>query len=179
MSDSVKSEKAAYSKAMRGLFSASDDEVLAAVKYLSESGNHEAVFPLLEVLLNGSESSAEAVKSVFYQLKDRKAMEVLLGALDDEKYKPVWSVILASCWNSGMLPVDQLTRLCHIAVTCGFEEAFEVLTIVEAIDEELTSAELDPALEYVREFLMQNDSSHPVYAVIESLQVALNQLESQ
>ncbi|TVR40262.1 MAG: hypothetical protein EA392_04255 [Cryomorphaceae bacterium] len=178
MSAKDKSAQAAYAKVLRNLFSASDEEVMAAVKELSDSGDDQAIFPLLEVLLNGSDDAQQAVTSVLYQLKNRKAAQALVEALENPKYIPVRKTILASFWNSGIMPVDKLPLLCAIAAEGDFEEAFEVLTIVEAMDVQLEPAELEPAEEAVREFLMHHDDSHPCHGIMESLQVALSNLES-
>lgn len=172
--DQPKAKEKAYAKALKDLFSADDEVVLSAIQQLSETGDHRLIHPLLEVMLNGSERVNAAVEQVLFQLKDTKAMDELVEALDNPKYEPIRVTILASFWNTGQWPTEHLTKLCEIAVNGTFEEAFEVLTVVEHMEGTMEPAELELALEPVREFLMREEG-HANYAIIESLHAALNQ----
>jgi len=173
MAENSKTQEKAYAEALRNLFSPDDEVVLAGIEELRKNGDHRVVFPLLEVMLNGSDEVAEAVQKVLFQLKNRKAMDELVTALDNPKYEPLRVTILASFWNTGQWPVEHLVKLCEIAVNGTFEEAFEVLTIVEHMEGNLEVAELELALEPVREFLMTQEG-HANFAIIESLHSALN-----
>jgi len=173
MAENSKTQEKAYAEALKNLFSPDDEVVLTGIEELRKNGDHRVVFPLLEVMLNGSDEVAEAVQKVLFQLKNRKAMDELVTALDNPKYEPLRVTILASFWNTGQWPVEHLVKLCEIAVNGTFEEAFEVLTIVEHMEGNLEAAELELALEPVREFLMTQEG-HANFAIIESLHSALN-----
>lgn len=173
MAENSKIQEKAYTEALKNLFSPDDEIVLAGIEELRKNGDHRVVYPLLEVMLNGSEEVRAAVEKVLFQLKDSKAMEELVAALDNPKYEPLRVTILAAFWNTGQWPVEHLVKLCEIAVNGTFEEAFEVLTIVEHMEGSLESAELELALEPVREFLMTQEG-HANFALIESLHSALN-----
>lgn len=168
-----KAREAANAKALKDLFSPSDEVVLKAIKQLAETGDHRVVYPLLELLLNGSEEVAVAVEQTLFQLKDTKAMDELVEALDNPKYLPVRSTILAAFWNTGQWPTEHLVKLCEIAISGTYQEAFEVLTIVEHMEGNLEPAELELALEPIREFLMQHEG-HENYVIIESIHSALD-----
>jgi len=168
-----KAKEKANAKALKNLFSPDDAVVMAAVRELKESGDHSIIHPLLEVMLSGSESVNAEVEQVLFQLKDTKAMDQLVQALDNPKYEPLRATIIASFWNSGQWPADHVTKLCEIAVNGTYEEAFEVLTVVEHMEDDLQPAEAEEALEPVREYLMLKEG-HENYAIIESLHAALN-----
>lgn len=176
MSEKKNTGQKAYADALRDLFSADDKVVVSAVSKLSKVGDHKAIYPLLEVMINGSEEVSYAVEQVLFQLKDTKSMNVLIEALDNPKYLQVRPAILAAFWNTGQWPIDHLHKLCEIAVDGTYNEAFEVLTIVEHMEGELEPAEVQPALESLREFLMQGEN-HPNFAIIELIYSALNAAE--
>lgn len=175
MSDSEKDDKhkKAYAKALKDLFAADDATVLSAVKALKEFGDHRTIHPLLEVMLHGSDPVKAAVEEVLFELKDTKAVDQLIAALDDEKYAPVRATILAAFWNSGQWPVGHVAKLCDIAIHGSYQEAFEVLTVIEHMEEDLAPAEVAPALESIREYLMVGEG-HENYPIIESLHAVLN-----
>lgn len=176
MSEKKKASQKAYADALKNLFSPDDEQVVKAVAELSKVGDHKAIYPLLEVMINGSEQVNIAVEQVLFQLKDTKSMELLVDALDNPKYLPVRPVILAAFWNTGQWPLDHLNKLCEIAIDGSYNEAFEVLTIVEHMEGDLEPAEVQPALESLREFLLQGDN-HPNLAIIELIYSALNAAE--
>lgn len=174
MKASDKAKEAAYTKALKDLFSPDDKVVLEAIRQLSETGDHRVIHPLLELKLHGSDEVNEAVEQVLFQLKDTKAMGELVEALDNPKYLPIRSTILAAFWNTGQWPTEHLVKLCEIAVHGTYQEAFEVLTIVEHMEGTMEPAELELAMEPIREYLMQQEG-HENYMIIESIHSALNQ----
>ncbi len=173
MAKQTKATEKAYANALKNLFSPDDQVVISGVEELAKYGDHRVIHPLLEVMLNGSEAVNTAVQNVLYQLKDTKAMAEMVEALDNPKYESLRPVMLASFWNTGQWPTEHLLKLCEIAVNGTFEEAFEVLTIVEHMEGNLEPAELELALEPVREFLMTQEG-HANYTIIESIHSALN-----
>ncbi len=168
-----KVSETANAKALRDLFSSNDEVVIKAIKQLAETGDYQVVYPLLELLLNGSEEVAAHVEHTLFQLKDTKAMQELVNALDNPKYLSVRSTILAAFWNTGQWPTEHLTKLCEIAISGTFQEAFEVLTIVEHMEGNLEPAELEQALELLREYLMQQEG-HDNFAIVETIHSALD-----
>ncbi len=174
MKTSDKENKVAYNKALKDLFSADDAVVLKAIESLTETGDHSVIHPLLELMLHGSEEVNAAVEQVLFQLKDTKAMNELVEALDNPKYEPIRATILAAFWNTGQWPTEHLVKLCEIAVNGTYQEAFEVLTIVEHMEGTMEPAELELAMEPIREFLMQQEG-HENYVIVETIHAALNQ----
>lgn len=138
------------------LFSADDEVAIAAIKTLTEKGNKDVVVPILEVMLNASPAVTRAIESLLYQLKDKKAVEVLIDSLTITKFEPIRPVILASFWNSGNLPEGEIELLCKIAANGTFDEALEVLTIIENMDGPLEPKQLEVGIllvsKSIREF---------------------------
>lgn len=174
MKASDKAKEAAYNKALKNLFSSDDAVVMEALKSLSEIGDHRVIHPLLELMLHGSDKVNAGVEDVLFQLKDSQAMKELMEALDNPKYEPIRATILAAFWNTGQWPVEHLVKLCEIAVNGTYQEAFEVLTIIEHMEGSMEPAELEQALEPIREYLMQQEG-HENYVIIETIHSALNQ----
>lgn len=128
------------------LFSADDEVAIAAIETLAEKGNKDVVVPILEVMLNASPAVTRAIESLLYQLKDKQAVEVLIEALTMPKFEPIRTVILASFWNSGNLPEGEIELLCKIAANGTFDEALEVLTIIENMDGPLEPKQLEAGI---------------------------------
>lgn len=150
------------------LFSADDEVAVAAIEALAEKGNKEVVLPILEVRLNASPAVARAIESLLFQLKDKQAVEVLIDALTIPKFEPLRPVILASFWNSGNLPEGEIELLCRIAANGTFDEALEVLTIIENMDGPLEPEKLEAGISLVSKSIIEFPD-HQRKGLLESL----------
>jgi hypothetical protein len=160
------------------LFSADDEVVIAAIELMAEKGTKEVVNPLLELLLNCSAPVQRAIESLLYQIKDQAAVEVLIEALENPKFKPVRHTILASFWNSGHLPEGHIDLLCGIAAEGSFDEALEVLTIVENMDGPLEPQKLEAGITAVSKSI-KNHPQESRTGLLESLYEELIKFREQ
>jgi hypothetical protein len=150
------------------LFSADDEVAIAAIETLAVKGNKDVVVPILEVMLNASPAVTRAIESLLYQLKDKKAVEVLIDSLTIPKFEPIRPVILAAFWNSGNLPEGEIELLCSIAANGTFDEALEVLTIIENMDGPLEPEKLEAGISLVSKSILEFPD-HQRKGLLESL----------
>jgi len=160
------------------LFSADDEVVIAAIELMAEKGTKEVVNPLLELLLNCSAPVQRAIESLLYQIKDQQAVEVLIDALDNPKFISIRPTILASFWNSGHLPEGHIDLLCGIAAEGSFDEALEVLTIVENMDGPLEPQKLEAGIAVVSQSI-KNNAEEARTGLLESLYEELTKFRGQ
>ena len=114
------------------LYSSHPETVISAIEKLKEKGN-KLYIPLLFDILNSNaepEVVAEIIK-LLESVKDKETVPSFIDAIENEQYKPVRSLILATCWQNGLDFSNYLPLFTNIVINEEWESAFEAFTIID------------------------------------------------
>ena len=114
------------------LFSADTKTVIAAINQIKQKGN-KLYLPILFDLLNAKpETEIETeIKSLLETVKDKAAVSFFMLAFADEKYRPIWKTVLATCWQNGLDFSDYSVTFVQLIIQEEWEIAFEAFTIID------------------------------------------------
>ncbi len=114
------------------LYSADNNVVLEAIEEIQTQGNIEILPSLLELIQNSKNPKIERkAKAIFFGLKDNKAAEFMVWALQNEKYAHLRPFLSSACWNNGLDYSDYLPVFVQLFLNEQFEVAFDAFTVVE------------------------------------------------
>lgn len=114
------------------LYSSQPETVISAIEKLKERGN-KLYIPLLFDILNSNaeqEIVAEIIK-LLESVKDKETIPSFIEAIENEEYKSVRSLILATCWQNGLDFSNYLPLFTNIVINEEWESAFEAFTVID------------------------------------------------
>ena len=119
-------------KIKENLFAAQTDVVISALDSIKKKGN-KLYIPLIFELLNSNpeEKIVDEIKKLLETVKDKETVPSFIDAIEDEKYKPVQSIILATCWQNGLDFSNYLPLFVDIVINEAWESSFEAFTIID------------------------------------------------
>ncbi len=119
-------------KIKENLFSTQTDVVISALNTIKNKGN-KLYIPLIFELLNSNPEKAivDEIKKLLETVKDKETVPSFIDAIENEKYKPVQSTILATCWQNGLDFSNYLPLFVDIVINEAWESSFEAFTIID------------------------------------------------
>jgi hypothetical protein len=94
-----------------------------ASNYLNE------IFNLLNQTAN--EETRRELSLFLSDIKDPAAVPHLTAALNNQRYKPVWSIITAACWQSGLDYSDHIDTFIRLLLDEDYLTALEAFSVIE------------------------------------------------
>lgn len=87
---------------------------------------------IFNLLSKTNDSNTRRELSMFLcDIKDPAAVPKIITALNDERYRPVWSIITASCWQSGLDYTDYLDTFIRLLLKEDYMIALEAFSVIE------------------------------------------------
>lgn len=121
------------------LFSTNDELVENALKDIVHAGDENSIEPLLTFYVNTENSRFKAIaEKVLYSLKPKGSGARLINALANENLSQHRAFILSIFWNAGIPANEFVIEMVEEALHGDFSEAFEVLTILDHMDGDIT-----------------------------------------
>ncbi|MDG1158728.1 MAG: hypothetical protein P8N19_04490 [Flavobacteriales bacterium] len=176
---SKENEKKIKEEIRKQLFSAKEELVLEAVEKTRKHADASFIEPLLLARLAGSADVHQSVDGVLNELKISDAEAALIEALEDERFVTLREQILSYIWHSGFQAVDAVAIMAKIAVNGSYMEAFEALTVVEQMTDEIQEAFLLEALIELRAGISEMDDSDARYPILVGMLQYLTDTEDQ
>lgn len=139
---------------IQNLKSENDTIVISALKAIPEDGSPEMLPYLVKLWVsNPGQEITDLTEKVLFNLKDPAVIPTLVKMLRDDAFAADRAAILTVIWQSGLDISEELILLVNIALAGDYMTAFEVLTVIDHLEEfeeeKLTEAikMLDKALE--------------------------------
>ena len=156
----------------RDFFSSDERVVMAALSTCQDIGDHTAILPLLSLYADTSSPLVrEKVADMLSNLKVSQTEEHFMDALADPEFAEIRKDILGFMWNSGLQPVEQLSRLVQIATESGYEEVVECLSLVESMEGPFPEDEVEQSGYLLRDWISQNRDDSRLALMAEFLKV--------
>lgn len=139
------------------------EKQLEAIKALKIHGNQTIIEPIVNELCQSKSDELKAeIVDVLNNAKSTKVPEQLIYCLQQEKYKSVQQILLASIWNSNLDYKNYLPQIVQVTLNGEFLDALECLTIVENFEEMPNEEVINEALVLLGNYLHENrDKSSP------------------
>lgn len=176
---SKENEKKIKEELRKQLFSTQEELVLDAIEKTRNYADASFVEPLLLAHIAGNEEIKSGVDGVLNELKVSDAETSLIQALDDERFLEIRERVISYLWNSGFQAVEAIASLAKIAVSGTYMEAFEALTVVEQMTEEIQEAHLLEALIELRTGISEMEKEDPRKPIAVSMLQILTDTEAQ
>lgn len=117
-----------------------DKLVLKSIEKLRSKGNINDLPAILDYLLDPSNSEIEkALYAFIYDIKDPKAVEPIIAAIQNDKYLSIQKKLIEMCWQSSLKFAKHIGIFVDLLIKGDFEIAFEALTVIENMEESLDS----------------------------------------
>jgi len=114
------------------LFSTKEDVVLSAIETIRENGDVTFLESILQLFNSTKELDVKnAIQELLNDLKDIKAVPIIMEAIKNTNYKSITKDLLISCWMSGLDYTDFFNIFVDIFITSEFLTAFEAFTIMD------------------------------------------------
>lgn len=158
---------------MKDLRSPIEEVVLDTVDAIAKKGDVSMVKPLLNTLLqNESVKVRSMINQTLSNVKDKGMAHDLFEALEDDEFVSMRQSLLSLVWNAQIPITNRLELLIGISMNSGFQEQFEILTILENNTSELTEEEVMNSLLEVRDHIqMSGDDSEVMQEILQKLQI--------
>lgn len=155
------------------LISLDEEVVNKALGKLRKSGDHTFVAPLMNTMANSdNELIVASIGQLFFDLKDKPAVDVMLDLLPEPTYKEVRRLLLESVWQSGLDVSHRLNSIIDLALSGNYQECLECLTIVENMDPVPEVKMLDAAIEKIKAHQLEDvtETEDLLWAMLEVLE---------
>jgi len=136
------------------LCSKDEKKIETALLAIEDHGDASLIIPLADLLLNDIEVKKYQKKiiAIFESLKDTKSVQIMMGIIHDQNYRPIRSLLLASIWNTTLDYTQYVADFVYIACSGTLVEAFDCLTILENIQGEIQEEQLLEAQWHLKEY---------------------------
>ncbi len=144
-----KKDTTAMKQALIELFDTDETKVMKALNKIKRDGRATHFSALMDLYVKTSEGPIrDELTRMLQETKLEGADEILVGLLEEERFKDHRAFILTCIWNSGYQPIEHLDVIVGAALTGDYMTSFEVLTILETLEppfdmDVLTVAHLD------------------------------------
>ena len=108
--------------------------------------------------------------------KSTKVPEKLIYCLQQEKYKSVQQILLASIWNSKLDYRKYLAQIVQITLKGELLDALECLTIIENFEEIPSEESINEALVLLGNFLHENKNGSPKNDLLIEIGIVLKKM---
>lgn len=115
-----------------------DKLVIESIEKLRAKGNINNLPAILDYLIAPSQPEIEkALYNFIFDIKDAKAVEPIIAAIQNEKYLPIQKKLIEMCWQSSLKFANHIGLFVDLLIKGDFEIAFEALTVIENMEESL------------------------------------------
>ena len=134
---------------IKNLSDTNSKTVLTAINQLRKHGKAEAIPHLIDLYKNSNNQEIkEQLTQFFFDLKDQSATQPIIEAIQEEKEFNNKAFLISILWQSGLDPNDHLSFLVGQAIKGDYMVCFEVLTVIESLEntypeEEIADIEYD------------------------------------
>jgi len=114
--------------------------VIENIEKLRAKGNINDLPAILDYLTAPSNAEVEkALYNFLFDIKDAKAVEPIIAAIQNDKYLPIQKKLIEMCWQSSLKFAKHTGLFVDLLINGDFEIAFEALTVIENMEEALDS----------------------------------------
>ncbi len=129
------------------------NEVLFALNQIRVSGDPKIIFNMLDLFIsNPPIEISKAIIDLLNEIKNQSVTDIIVKALDEERFIPIRKELIASCWSSGLDYSLHLNFFVDIFISSDFIIAFEAFTLIETFDNQYTKEFINP----IRDKLKRN-----------------------
>ncbi len=115
-----------------------DKLVLENIEKLRAKGNINDLPSILDYLVTPAHTSVEkALYQFIFDIKDPKAVEPIIAAIQNQKYQSIQKKLIEICWQSSLKFANHISLFVDLLIHGDFEIAFEALTVIENIEESI------------------------------------------
>ena len=127
-----KNKKELHTAILTGLKSKESKVVIDSINQLREEGKPEDIAILLDMLLvNHDEEIQHTILKFLADIKDKKAGQIFMDAIANEKYKGIRKNLVGICWESSIDFTDYVPTFIDLLIESDFETSFEAFTVIE------------------------------------------------
>jgi len=107
--------------------------VIPVLNHLRQSVHaSEYLQEIFNLLYQTSDSNTRRELALFLSdIKDPAAVPKIIAVLNDKKYRPVWSILTASCWQSGLDYSNNLDTFIRLLLEEDYMTALEAFSVIE------------------------------------------------
>ncbi len=135
------------------LVSLDEEVVQKALTKLRKVGDHTFVAPLMNTMAStDNELIVANIGQLFFDLKDKPSLDVMIDLLPEEAYTNVRQVLLEACWQSGLDISHRVSSIVSLAVSGNYMECLECLTIIENIESQISEEQLILSIRIIKEY---------------------------
>ena len=123
---------------MIDLNSKDEKVILEGIEKLRSKGNINDLPAILDYLVAPNNLQVEkALYNFIFDIKDQKAVEPIVAAIQNSKYQSIQKKLIEMCWQSSLKFASQLGLFVDLLIKGDFEIAFEAFTVIENMEENL------------------------------------------
>ncbi|MDE5422185.1 hypothetical protein L3073_08185 [Ancylomarina sp. DW003] len=117
-----------------------DKLVLENIEKLRAKGSINDLPAILDYLVAPKNASIEkALYNFIFDIKDPKAVAPVVAAIQNTKYQTIQKKLIEMCWQSSLKFAEHLGLFVDLLIKEDFEIAFEALTVIENMEENIDS----------------------------------------
>lgn len=126
-------------------------EVLSSLNQIRVSGDSKIIFNILDLLIsNPPIEISKAIIELLNEVKNQSVAEIIVKALEEERFIPIRKELIASCWSSGLDYSKYLNFFVDIFISSDFIIAFEAFTLIETFDNQISKEIIDPLIDKLK-----------------------------
>ncbi len=121
------------SEIVRRLRSDKPGMVIPVLNHLRKSVHSSTYLKEIINLLShtGDDDTRREISLFLNDLKDPNAVPQIIEALNDQKYRPIWNIITAACWQSGLDFSNYLETFIRLLLEEDYMTALEAFSVIE------------------------------------------------
>jgi len=140
-----------FDEQIKNLSSKNDIEVLDAIEKLRINGNENAIPFLIELLKNNkSEEVKNDVANLLFELKNEKALPILIKEFNKPENLEYQRLLVSACWESGLDCTPYLFHFIELAIKSDYMVCLECLTVIENLKGPFNPEILDKTISLMR-----------------------------
>ncbi len=135
--------KEAEKKQISILRSGNTTATIKVIDEIREKGNITILPEIFEVMLDTEDDEVmEACTTLLNDLNNQEATTFLVAALKNQRYRPVRSALVSSCWQSGLDYHTQVPLFARLLLREDYATAIEAFTVIENSIGDLSDEEI-------------------------------------
>ena len=112
--------------------------VIENIEKLRAKGSINDLPAILDYLTSPKNAEVEkALYNFLFDIKDPKAVDPIIAAIQNIKYKSIQKKLIEICWQSSLKFAEHIGLFVDLLISGDFEVAFEALTVIENMEENL------------------------------------------
>jgi HEAT repeat protein len=165
-----------FKEAIAALQSTKEEEVLVALSYFRKRGNSATVEAIVQLLLKPQSPAIEnEVTNYLFDLQDDTAIQPLIDAIEDYRFKAHKAVLIAAFWQAAIDGSDHLSFFIEQLQEASYEEILEIITVIENLNGPFIETEIMECIDRLNEIVYE-EGDEEKRTLLLSLNEVLNQL---